>query len=267
MSRWIHAIATIALGALILIASVLLLTFGFDALVFSSMNILAPLIALSMGILGLMFFGRESFLKEDRYHTLYAWIALGLIFFSLADVTAILVFIAEDSVQICYTIGLVQLPGLFLWVLGILSYLRSLNSSLRLTEGTQLWLALGVITTLTSLSLIVIFTIIFPERNVLSTIVFIPIAVVLGLVLCIIFAILWIFKEGLLAKPILLLLMGIVLLFIRAIFWQIEGYCDGNSLGQIMAIESYLLVGASFLIANKIGNIFQSYENADSISR
>ncbi len=227
-------------------------------LVFSSMSIIAPLVALFTGLLGIWFFGRESFLKEDRYHTLNAWIALGLIFFSLADVTGILVFMAENSVQICYTIGLVQLPGLLLWVLGILGYLRSLNSSLGLTEGSQLWLALGVITTLASLSLIVIFTIIFPERDILSTIVFVPISVVLGLILCIIFAILWIFKEGYLAKPMLLLLFGILLLFIRAIFSHIEGYCNEVSFGPILAIESYLLVGASFLIAYKIGIIFES---------
>ncbi|MFX1561440.1 MAG: hypothetical protein ACFFBL_12695, partial [Promethearchaeota archaeon] len=78
------------------------------------------------------------------------------------------------------------------------------------------------------------------------------------LILCIILAIIWIFKEGLIARPMLLILFGIVLLFARAIFWQIEGYCDGDSFGQILAIESYLLVGAAFLIANKIGIIFES---------
>jgi hypothetical protein len=258
LSRWIYATATISLGILILFVSILLLAFGFDALVYSLMSILAPLIAILTGILGIRFFGRESFLKEDRYHTLYVWIALGLIFFSLADVTAILVFTAEDSRQICFTIGLVQIPGLLLWALGLLGYLRSLNSSLGLTEGTQLWLALGIITTLTSLSLIVIFAIIFPERNLLSTIVFVPVVVVLGLLLCISFAILWIFKEGLLARPMSLLLFGVVLLFIRAIFMQFEGYCDGNSFSQIMAIESYLLMGAAFLIAHKIGIFFES---------
>jgi hypothetical protein len=104
----------------------------------------------------------------------------------------------------------------------------------------------------------VIFAIIFPERYLLSTIVFVPIAVVLGLILCILFAILWIFKEGLIARPMLLLLFGVVLLFVRALFWQVEGYCNGGSFGQILAIESYLFVGASFLIANKIGIIFES---------
>ena len=257
MSRWIYALATITLGILILVASVLLMVFGFDAIVFSSTSILAPVIALSMGLLGIRFFGRESFLKEDRYHTFNVWIALGLIFFSLADVTVILVSAAENSEQICFTIGLVQLPGLFLWVLGILGYLKSLNASLKLTEGTQLWLALGIITTLISLSLIVIFTIIFPTRDLLSTIVFVPIAVVLGLILCVIIAISWIFREGILARPLLLLLFGIILLFIRAIFWQVEGYCDSISLNQIMAIESYFLVGASFLIAEKLDAIFE----------
>jgi hypothetical protein len=257
LSRWNYAVATITLGIFIAIASVLLLAFGFDALVSSMMSFLAPIIAIIMGTLGIRFFGRESFLKEDRYHTLYVWISLGLIFFSLADVTLILVYVAENSRQICFTIGLVQIPGLLLWVLGIVGYLKSLNSSLRLTEGTQLWLALGVITTLTSLSLIVIFAIIFPSREILSTIVFVPIAVLLGLVLCIILAFLWIFKDGFLARPLLLLLFGIVILFIRAIFWQIEGYCDGSSFNQILAIESYLLVGASFLMANKIGIIFE----------
>jgi hypothetical protein len=257
LSRWNYAIATITLGILIVIASVLLLAFGLDTIVYSLVSILAPIIAIFIGMLGILFFGRESLLKEDRYHTLYVWIALGLIFFSLADVTLILVFVSENAMQICFTIGLVQIPGLLLWVMGIMSYLKSLNSSLRLTEGTQLWLALGVITTLASLSLIVIFAIIFPSRELLSTIVFVPIAVLLGLILCITFSILWIFKDGSLARPLLFLLFGIVILFIRAIFWQIEGYCEANPFNQILAIESYLLVGVSFLIANEIGIIFE----------
>ncbi|NHI89532.1 MAG: hypothetical protein EAX87_08420 [Candidatus Thorarchaeota archaeon] len=253
MSRWTYAIATISLGFGILITSVLLWAFGFDVLALSLTNVLAPFTAISVGILGMAFFGRESFLKEDRYHTLYAWIALGLIFFSLADFTTILVSMAEDSTQLCFTIGLVQIPGLFLWALGIMSYLKSLNSSLRLTEGTQLWLALGIITTLMSLSLIVIVSIVFPMRNLLSTIVFVPITIVLGLVFFILLAVLWIFKDGSLAQPLLFLLFGISLLFFRAIFWQIEGYCNETAFNQLMAIESYLFIAVAFLIANKIG--------------
>jgi hypothetical protein len=253
LSRWTHAIATISLGIVILITSVLLWVFGFDALVSSLNSILAPLIAILVGTFGIVSFGRESFLKEDRYHTLYAWMALGLIFFSLADITSILVSMVADSTEMCFTIGLVQVPGLFLWALGIMSYLKSLNSSLRLTEGTQLWLALGIITTLMSLSLIVILSIIFPSRNFISTIVFVPITVVLGLIFFIILAILWVFKDGSLAQPLLLLLFGVSLLFARAIFWQIEGYCTEIAFNQLMAIESYLLIGVAFLIANRIG--------------
>ena len=233
--------------------SVLLWVFGLDALASSLNSILAPLIAILVGAFGIVLFGRESFLKEDRYHTLYAWVALGLIFFSLADITAILVSMLEDSTEMCFTIGLVQVPGLFLWALGIMSYLKSLNSSLRLTEGTQLWLALGIITALMSLSLIVILSIIFPSRDFLSTIVFVPITVVLGLVFFIILAILWIFKDGSLAQPLLFLLFGVSLLFLRGVFWQIEGYCNEIAFNQLMAIESYLLIGVVFLTANKIG--------------
>ena len=253
MSRWTYAIVTISLGLGILFTSVLLWAFGFDVLASSLTNVLAPFIAVSVGILGMAFFGRESFLKEDRYHTLYAWMALGLIFFSLADVTTILVSMAEDSTQLCFAIGLVQMPGLFLWALGIMGYLKSLNSSLRLTEGTQLWLALGIITTLMSLSLIVIVSIVFPMRNFLSTIVFVPITVVLGLVFLTILAVLWIFKDGSLAQPLSFLLFGVSLLFVRAIFWQIEGYCNETAFNQLMAIESYLFIAVAFLTANKIG--------------
>jgi len=260
LSRWVYAVVAIFLGILILVTSALLIAVGLDALTFSVTSILAPIISLFIGILGISFFGRESFLKEDRYHTLNVWLALGLVFFSLADVTAILVYFNENARQISFTIGLVQIPGLLLWSLGILGYLKSLNSSLKLTEGTQLWLALGVITTLTSLSLVVIFAILFPSRNLLSIIVSVPIVVVLGLILCIICGILWIFKDGYMAKPILLLLFGIILLFIRSIFWQAEDYLSGNPINQIIAIESYLLVGASFLMASELGVIFEAYD-------
>ncbi|MHA3963457.1 MAG: hypothetical protein AM325_007945 [Candidatus Thorarchaeota archaeon SMTZ1-45] len=262
MARWIYAAFVILLGIFILVVSGILVMVGFDALVFSAASIIAPMVALSIGIMGISFFGRESFLKEDRFHTLNVWIAFGLIFFCLADITAILVYMNENSAQICFTIGLVQIPGLLLWALGIVGYLKSLNSSLKLTEGTQLWLALGVITTLTSLSLVVIFAILFPSRNLLSTIVSVPIIVVLGLILCIISGTLWIFRDGYLARPLLLLFFGVALLFMRSVIWQVEDYCSGSSFSQITAIESYLLVGASFLIASKLNIIFESSEGA-----
>ncbi len=191
-----QAIAIILFGIIVLFVSLILLAIGMNTLLYSIMSVLAPLIALFIGLLGISFFGRESFLKEDRYHTCNVWIALGLIFFSLADITAILVFMTEDAGQICFAVSLVQVPGLFLWILGILGYFKSLNESLRLTEGTQLWLAVGVITTLASLSLIVIFAIISPTRNILATIVGVPVIVVLGLIVCVISGILWVFKEG-----------------------------------------------------------------------
>lgn len=261
MSRWVYSVVAIFLGILILVSSALLWSLGLVTLAFSVTGILAPLIALFIGSLGISFFGRESFLKEDRYHTLNVWIALGLVFFSLADVTAILVYFNENASQISFTIGLIQIPGLLLWGLGIFGYLKSLNASLKLTEGTQLWLALGVITTLTSLSLVVFFAILFPSRNLLSIIVSVPIVVALGLILCIICGILWIFKDGYMAKPILLLLFGIILLFIRSIFWQAEDYLSGNPFNQVAAIESYILVGASFLMARELGAIFESFED------
>ena len=260
MSRWIYAAIIILLGAFFLVTSSILLFLGFNDLVSSYSRVIAPIIALLIGIMGISFFGRESFLKEDRYHTLNVWIALGLIFFSLADFTAILVYLNENSSEICFTIGLVQIPGLLLWALGVLGYLKSLNASLRLTEGTQLWIALGVITTLTSLSLVVIFAIVFPSRNVFSSIVSIPIIVILGLILCIITGMLWIFKDGYIARPLLLFLFGVTLLFVRSVFWQIEDYCVGSALTQIAAIESYLIVGASFLIASELNIIFESGE-------
>ncbi len=263
MSRWVYAVVAIFLGILILVGSSLLLALDLDALAYSVTSILAPIIALFIGILGISFFGRESFLKEDRYHSLNAWIAIGLVFFSLADVTAILVYLNENASQISFTIGLVQIPGLLLWLLGILGYLKSLNSSLKLTEGTQLWLALGAITTLSSLSLVVIFSIVFPSRNLLSILVSVPIVVVLGLILCIISSLLWIFKDGYMARPLVLLLFGIILLFIRSIFWQAEDYLSGNPFNQIAAIESYILVGASFLISSELGVIFKPIEGGE----
>ncbi len=255
-----HAIAIILFGIIVLFVSLILLTIGLNALLYSIMSILAPLVAIFIGLLGISFFGRESFLKEDRYHTFNVWIALGLIFFSLADITAILVFMTEDASQICFAVSLVQVPGLFLWVLGILGYFKALNASLRLTEGTQLWLAVGVITTLASLSLVVIFAIISPTRNILATIVGVPVIVVLGLIVCVISGILWVFREGYIARSLALLLFGVVLLLIRSIFWQVEDYCGGNPLSPITAIESYLLVGASFLLANNLNLIFESSE-------
>jgi hypothetical protein len=87
--------------------------------------------------------------------------------------------------------------------------------------------------------------------------------VMLGLILCVISGMLWIFKDGYIAKPLVLLLFGIVLLFIRSVFSQVEDFCNGSSLYQIAAIESYILVGASFLISSELNAIFESVKEAE----
>ena len=264
VSRWTYAAIVILLGVTLLGISVVLVFLGFVELVSSYSLVIAPVTGLLIGIMGISFFGRESFLKEDRYHTLNVWLALGLIFFSLADITTILVYMSPNSSEICFAIGLIQIPGLLLWALGVAGYLKSLDSSLRLTEGSQLWIALGIITVLASLSLVVIFTILFPSRNLLASIVSVPILVVLGLLICITTGIFWIFKEGYISRPILLLIFGITLLLARSIFWQIEDFCNGNALNQIAAIESYLIIGASFLLASGLGTIFESSEQTET---
>ena len=218
-SGWKYATSIIFTGLIILIIAEVLYFTGMNSILNTMTTSLTPLIALFLGIIGLNFFGRESLVKEDRFHSMNVWMALGLIVFSLSEIAGVLIRISGSPVEISFTVGLVQMPALLLWGLGVVGYFRSSNSALGLFTGNRIGSVIVLVTAISSLVLVVIMTLFNPGQNILITFVSVPMIIGLGIILCILWGIVWILRQGLISRPLVLMSFGVLLLLIRSLFW------------------------------------------------
>ena len=255
-SGWKYAATFIFTGLIILIISEVLYFTGMNSLLSVLTTALSPIIALFLGIIGLNFFGRESLVKEDRFHAMNVWMALGLIVFSLSEIAGVLIRINESPVEICFTVGLVQMPALLLWGLGVVGYLRSSNSALGVFTGNRMGSVIVLVTALSSLVLVVIMTLLNPGQNILITFVSVLMIIGLGIILFILGGIVWILREGLIARPLVLMFFGVLLLLIRSLFWGFITYCPGSPFDYLTAIEGYILVGASLAASSRLDDVY-----------
>jgi hypothetical protein len=255
LTDWRDTIVVISVGLIILITSLLLITTGNDQLLLVITSILAPLVALFLGIMGLRIYGKDSAIKDDKYNTLNLWLAIGLIMLSLAEIAGTLVGLSQSPNQIILIVGLAQMPGLILWGLGIIQYLRSLNSSLGFIKSNNLWIGLFLIATLSTIGLVVIIVTQFTTIGLIESLVLSPIIVGLTLLTIIITILVWIFRQGTLAKPLFLILGALALYLVRVLLWlfvdtSLESPTDG-----VIAIESFILCGGALLLARDLGKI------------
>lgn len=257
MSRndWRDTVLVISIGLMILITSLLLTTTGNEVILLGITSILAPLIALFLGVMGLRIFAKESGTKDDKYNTLNLWLAIGLIMLSLAEIAGTLVALSQGVQQIILIVALVRIPGLILWGIGIIQYLNSLNLALGLMKSNNLWLGLFAITSLTTISLIVIIATQFTTIGLIENLVLSPIIAVLVLFTISVTGLMWIFRKGALAKPLFLLLGALALYLVRSILWLFVDTSLGTPTDGVIAIEAFILCGASLILARNLGSI------------
>jgi hypothetical protein len=236
---------------LALLALILISTGNGDILLAGGV-LLAPTSALAFGLYGMNLFGRDGFVKDDRFVTMNVWLSLGLVVLTLSEIAGIAMGIVGSPEQVCFTVGLVQMPGLLLWGLGIISYLRSVNLSLDLIEGERLWPILVFVIVMGSLVVVAAVIVSSPERSPLTVLVSAPTMIWLGIILSIITGLTWTLRGGFLIRPLSLLLIAILIGFVRSVLWVASDFCEGGALDDLFAIESYLLVGASLIEAAKM---------------
>ena len=251
---WRDTLVVISVGLIILITSLLLITTANDQLLLVITSVLAPLVALFLGIMGLRIYAKESGTKDDKFNTLNLWLAIGLIMLSLAEFAGTLVGLTQTSHQMLLIVSLAQMPGLILWGLGIIQYLRSLNSSLGFVKSNNPWIGIFPIVTLSTISLVIIVTQ-FTTIGLVESLILSPIIVGLALLTGITTILVWIFRKGTLAKPLFLILGALSLYLIRVLLWifvdaSLESPTDG-----VIAIESFILCGAALLLARDLGKI------------
>ncbi len=251
---WRDTLVVISAGLIILITSLLLITTANEQLLLVITSVLAPLVALFLGIMGLRIYAKESGTKDDKFNTLNLWLAIGLIMLSLAEFAGTLVGLTQTSHQMLLIISLAQMPGLILWGLGIIQYLRSLNSSLGFVKSNNPWIGIFLIVTLSTISFVIIVTQ-FTTIGLVESLILSPIIVGLALLTGISTILVWIFRKGTLAKPLFLILGALSLYLIRVLLWifvdaSLESPTDG-----VIAIESFILCGAALLLARDLGKI------------
>ena len=247
------AVPVFILGLTILAVFVLLSTTGYVDALLVLLSVLTPLTAFLLGALGLRLFGRESEMRHDMFHSVNLWIAIGLIMLSLSEAAAILVSITASPLQIEATIGLMQLPGLLLWGFGVLQYLRSVNSSLEFAETGRLWMILLVVTSLATLILIAANALYIPGIGVIENVVLSPIVVGQGMLTTIALGLVWTFRNGEIARPLVLVFFGLLLYLVRTVHWAFTISTIGTPLNGIIAVEAYIFFGAALALARNLG--------------
>ncbi len=236
-------------GVIIAALVLLLMTLGYGDTSQAIALLFAPTSALAFGLLGMNLFGRDGLVKTDRFVSMNVWLALGLVILTLAEIAGIVMAFVGSPDQVCFTVGLVQMPGLLLWGLGIIGYLKSVNQSLDLIEEERLWPILVFVAVMGSLILVAVAIIMFPERSPLAVLVSAPTVVWVGIIVSITLGLLLYFRKGMIARPLGLLFLALVIYFIRSALWVMSEYCQGDLLDDLLSIESYLLIGASLMEA------------------
>ncbi|MFW9769450.1 MAG: hypothetical protein ACFFF9_08350 [Candidatus Thorarchaeota archaeon] len=255
---WQHSGLIIFSGLAILVISLILYWFGNISNLLTMVTILSPIVALLLGIVGLNAFGRESLVKDDRFHSLNVWMALGLIVFSLSEVASGIIHFAGYSNDICFTVGLVQMPALLLWGLGVLGYLRSSNIAMGITNTDSILQFIITLTSIAGLAILVVVAVLNPLQ-ILYTAISTPMIVGLSVILFALGSLMWTLRNGLISRPLTLLFLGVLLFFIRTIFWSFINYCPGTPFDYLTAIESYILIGAAILASSKLDEIFTPF--------
>lgn len=250
---WRDTLVVISVGLIILVTSLLLITTGNDQLLLVITSVLAPLVALFLGIMGMRIYGKDSGTKDDKFNTLNLCLAIGLIMLSLAEIAGTLVGLSQSQNQLILIVALAQMPGLILWGLGIIQYIRSLNSSLGFVKSNNRWIGVFLIATLSTISLVVIIVTQFTTIGLVESLIISPMIVGLTLLTIITTILVWIFRKGILAKPMFLMLGALSLYLIRVLLWlfvdtSLESPTDG-----VIAIESFILCGGALLLARDLG--------------
>ena len=152
-------------------------------------------------------------------------------------------------------VALAQMPGLILWGLGIIQYVRSLNSSLGFVKTFNLWIGLLLVATLSTISLAVIIVTQFPTIGPVESLILSPIIIGLTLLTIIITILVWVFRQGTLAKPLFLILGALALYLVRVLLWLFVDTSLESPIDGVIAIESFILCGGALLLARDLGNI------------
>jgi len=249
-------ILIIASGFAVLLISVLLIAIGIGYPVTIILSIITPLAAFGIGVVGLRIYAEKSEARNDRLNVLTLWLSMGLIMFSLAEITGTLAKLTQTTQQMILTMIMIQIPGILLWGLGIVQYLSSLNAAMKISDSGRLWSVLIGLEGVSSIGLILVMAFLFPDTYLIERIILSPIIIGLLLFSVISLGLVWIFRDGLLSRPLLFIFMSFSLLAIRTILWATSEFQVNTPLDSLMAIEVYVFCGAALLLSRDLDELY-----------
>jgi len=225
---------------------------GNSSLILGINAVLTPLVALFLGVIGIRIYGRDYTTRADKFYTMNLWLAIGLIMLSLAEIARSIISFTLNTNGIILIVALIQLPGLLLWGIGIIQYLRSLNSAMDYIPTNTLWTLLFFIVTLSTAGLIIINAILFPTIGFFENIVLSPIIVGLTLFSVSNAILVWIFRRGSLAQPLFLIFAALSLYLVRCSFWLFTNTALESPTDGLIAVEAFVLCGAALQLARDL---------------
>ena len=236
----------------ILIVSVIAWLINNQSIVSLLGAISAPVSAFSMGIIGLWVFGREDFRREDRFHLMNLFFSLGLVLYAISEVAASLLANQEGSEAFLFTVSLVQMPGLILWAIGVLGYLRASNSVLKSTKDNRLLAMMVIIPAVAMLILASLVMVLNPTRNPVEVFTTAPLAIGMGVITLAMGYVLLVFRSGRLARPLGLAFLSVLVLTMQIVLWCCIELSPIEPLGQIVRTEAYIVLGTALISAKSI---------------
>jgi hypothetical protein len=253
-TRWSDAAPILVFALTIVAISLILYITGETTLLLMILSPSPPLAAFLVGILGIHVYNQQPEMKQDHFHTIYLWLGISLVILALSEIIVALFSLMPASLEIELTVSLVQLSGVLLWGFGILQYLKSVNLALEIVDNKKLWMALLIIWFLATLILVILMVLFMPGIGCIDAIIISP--MVVGQCICasILLGLVWIFREGEIAKPLFLIFIGFVLFLIRTAHWGFSVGIIGTPLNSIIAFEAYMFFGMAFLLVQSLGD-------------
>ncbi|MHA1939081.1 MAG: hypothetical protein ACXABV_07930 [Candidatus Thorarchaeota archaeon] len=242
-----------------LLSAIAILLLGAVAWVSNEQSILAalgmwsaPSSALIMGVIGLVIFGREDFRREDRFHLMNLFFALGLVLYAISEVAASLLASQDGSEAYLFTVSLIQMPGLILWAIGVLGYLRASNSVLETTDDRRLVGTMIVVPTAAMVILASLVLLLNPARNPIEVLTTSPLAIGMGVIALALGYVVIVFRGGRLARPIGLAFIAVLVLTMQIVLWCCVGHSPIEPIGQLVRTEAYIVLGIALTSAKAI---------------
>ncbi len=246
ISKARRALPFLLSGILIAMIWVILWFLGLNDSLLLMAIFLPPFTALVSGIIGVAYFGQEGFMREDRFHMMNLMLALALVVFAIAETATGAIGSSETGYL---AIILMQLPGLLLVAIGVVSYLRTITEVLnyrndKTIAGVIICIPFGLSAVAAAIMAIAV-----PGALTIGFLVNIMVTAGIGTLALSLGMLVLVFRQGELAAPLGLAFAAMTLYLARNILWCCFGVTSIEPLFQVLVVESYILLGASISVA------------------